>query len=72
MRTGLSACGIAPHIAELVIGHAKRGDIATYDWFEFGDEIKRALEAWQARLLRIIDGDANHTGDNVITLGVKT
>jgi len=72
MRTGLSACGIAPHIAELVIGHAKRGDIATYDWFEFGDEIKRALEAWQARLLRIIDGDANHTGDNVITLGAKT
>jgi integrase len=56
MRTGLSACRIAPHIAELAIGHGKKGLIKTYDQHEFGEEIRHALEQWEKRLLRIIKG----------------
>jgi integrase len=71
MRTGLSACKILPHVAELVIGHQKRGIIKTYDQFEYADEIQRALELWEKRLKRIINGDANHTGGNVIAMEAK-
>lgn len=71
MRTGLSACKIRPDIAELTIGHTKKGISATYDLHSFGTERRHALEQWEKRLLQIIDGDANHTGGNVIALEAK-
>ena len=61
MRTGLSACRIAPHIPKLAIGHERQGLIKTYDQFQFGDEIRHALEAWEKRLLQIFE-------DNMIKL----
>lgn len=57
MRTGLSACRVRPDIAELTIGHTKRGVIAIYDQHGFDAERRAALEAWEARLLRIVAGD---------------
>ena len=71
MRTGLSACKIRPDIAEMTIGHTKKGISATYDLHSFGTERRHALEQWEKRLLQIIDGDADRTGDNVIALEAK-
>lgn len=56
MRTGLSAARVRPDIAELTIGHTKRGIVAVYDQHGFEAERKAALEAWEARLLRIVTG----------------
>jgi integrase len=71
MRTALSACKIRPDISELTIGHTKKGVLATYDLHSFNAERKHALEQWEKRLLRIIGGDADHTGDNVTSLEAK-
>lgn len=66
MRTGLSACRVRPDIAELTIGHTKRGIVAVYDQHGFEDERRAALEAWEARLLAIVAGrdpDAKGSAD---------
>jgi integrase len=54
VRTRLSALGVRQHIAELVLGHARRGMAGVYDRHEFEDEMRAALEAWQARLAEIV------------------
>lgn len=71
MRTSLSACKVRPDIAELVIGHVKPGIVGTYDHHEFEDERRHAVEAWEARLLRILDGeDPDAMPDKVVRLEV--
>jgi integrase len=70
MRTGLSAAKIRPDIAELTIGHTKRGIVAVYDQHGFADERRAALEAWERRLTAIITGqdpDAARS-DNVVQI----
>lgn len=72
MRTGLSACRVRPDIAELTIGHTKRGIVAVYDQHGFDDERRAAMEAWEARLLRIVAGqdpDAARA-DNLVQLRI--
>lgn len=54
MRTGLSACRIRPDIAELAIGHTKRGITAVYDLHGFETERRAALNAWEAHLLAVV------------------
>lgn len=73
MRTGLSACRVRPDIAEMTIGHTKRGMTAVYDLHGFEAERKAALEAWESRLLGIIaGGDPDRAeGDNVVKLEVR-
>lgn len=74
MRTGLSACRVRPDIAELTIGHTKRGIVAVYDQHGFDAERQAAWEAWEARLLAIADGqdpDASRA-DNVVKLEGKS
>lgn len=69
MRTGLSASRVRPDIAELVIGHSKRGIVAVYDRHSFDAERRAALEAWEARLLRIVAGaHPDALGGNVVHL----
>jgi integrase len=55
-RTGLSACGIAEEISERVIGHAHKGIVAVYNQHRYDTEKRAALEAWERRLLAIING----------------
>lgn len=64
MRTGLSAVGIRPDIAELAIGHQRQGIIGTYDLHQFENEIADALARWETRLLEIIS-------PNVISFDAK-
>jgi len=54
VRTGLSRIGIAPHIAERVINHAKGGIEAIYDRHRFEAEIAAALEQWSNHVLGVI------------------
>lgn len=54
MRTGLSACNIRPDIAELTIGHKKRGIVAVYDQHSFDTERRDALLAWEKYLLTVV------------------
>lgn len=54
-RTALSTLGIAPHIAELCIGHRQPQLFRTYDRHRFDAEKRHAFEAHAARLLRIVE-----------------
>jgi integrase len=55
MRTGLGRIGIAPHIAELVIGHGKSGIEAIYDKHSYQPEIKTALLRWAEHVAGIVE-----------------
>lgn len=56
MRTGLGKLGVAPHVAELVINHAKSGIQATYDRHTYQKEIKAALALWADHVLAVVEG----------------
>jgi len=56
MRTGLGAIGIAPHIAELAINHARKGIEATYDKYRYESEIRTALTLWAHHVLAAVEG----------------
>jgi integrase len=64
MRTRLSALRVPEPIAELVIGHAKKGLARVYDQHTYVDEMREALEAWNAKLETIISPPAS----NVVAL----
>ena len=55
MRSGLSKIGIQPHIAELCIGHNKKGIVAVYDRFGYEAEIKTALARWAEHIASIVE-----------------
>jgi integrase len=55
-RTGLSTLGVAPHIAELCIGHRQRGVSAIYDRHRFERERRDAMERWATHLHAVVDG----------------
>jgi len=65
-RTGMAAAGVGEVVAELTIGHTRKGIASTYDVHEYDAEKRQALEAWERRLLRIARGDKPK--DNVIHL----
>jgi integrase len=54
MRSRLSALQVPDVIAELILGHAKRGLQRVYDQHRYEDEMRQALEKWAARLRSII------------------
>jgi integrase len=55
MRSRLSALQVPDVIAELILGHAKRGLQRVYDQYKYGDEMRQALEKWAARLRTIVN-----------------
>ncbi|MFC1777022.1 tyrosine-type recombinase/integrase [Pseudomonadota bacterium] len=61
-RTGLSAERVPMLVAELAIGHGKEGMVDNYDIHEYASEIREAHEAWERRLIRIIDGKPGDGG----------
>jgi len=65
MRTGLSACKVRPDIAELTIGHTKRGIVVVFDQHGFEAERQDALEAWDRSVGDIITGEDTDTASVV-------
>lgn len=64
LRTRLASLRVPGAIAELVLGHGKRGLEQTYDQHEYLDEMREALEAWAGRLRDIVEPPP----DNVLRL----
>ena len=50
VRTRLSALKVEHRIAEMVIGHGKKGLDRVYDQHKFLDEMREALELWSGKL----------------------
>lgn len=67
-RTGLSAARVDDVVAELTIGHTRKGIAAVYDLHRYDAEKRAALEAWERRLLRIVRNE--RADDNVVPIGV--
>jgi hypothetical protein len=55
VRTRLSSLRIPDAVAEMVIGHGRKGLQRVYDQHKFIDEMREALEAWNARLRAIVN-----------------
>jgi integrase len=57
-RTRLAALGIAPWVAEEVLGHTthRQGVVGTYNRHQYFLEIKDALAQWANALMKIIEG----------------
>lgn len=55
LRTRLSALRVEDHVAEMVIGHGRKGIQRTYDQHRYLPEMRAALCAWEAALLRIVE-----------------
>ncbi len=55
VRTRLSALRISERVAEMVIGHGKKGLARVYDQHEFYDEMREALELWERKLTYLAD-----------------
>ena len=68
-RTGLAAEGIIAEIAERVVGHVQTGIIGVYDHHRYDQEKRAALEAWERRLLRIVE--AKEGSDNVVPIKTR-
>jgi integrase len=64
VRTRLSSLGVTPDIAERVLGHAIKGVRRNYDFYDYVNEKRAALEAWCAALDRILAG-GEHDGAQV-------
>lgn len=57
VTTGLAGMGIAPHVADRILNHVQgtiRGVAAVYNRHQYLDERREALDAWAARLDRIV------------------
>jgi integrase len=55
MRSGLGRLKVPPHVAELAIGHVKKGLIGTYDKHKYQDEIAEALRKWARHVASITE-----------------
>jgi integrase len=64
VRTHMAKLQIPDHIAELVLGHGKKGLRRTYDQHTYQPELRSALERWNARLASIVEPPKT----NVVTL----
>jgi integrase len=73
VRSHLSALDIPDHIAEMVLGHGRRGLQRVYDQHKYEQQIREALEKWAARLRELTapPSPAPPTADNVVELAPK-
>lgn len=55
VRTRLSALRVPDHVAEMVIGHGRKGIQGTYDVHSYLDEKRDALERWSRQLRAIVE-----------------
>lgn len=70
VRTRLSMLRVEPQVAELVLGHARKGLARVYDLHSFLPEMTDALERWARELLLIV-GEAKPESDQVVELKTR-
>jgi integrase len=56
MRSGLGKLGVMPHVAEIAIGHSRKGIEAVYDRHRYEREVGAALALWADDVLAIAEG----------------
>jgi integrase len=61
VRTRIAQLGVAPHVAERVLGHVPAGIERTYNVHDFVPEMRAALNAWAEELRRIVAGEKKAT-----------
>jgi integrase len=54
VRTRLAGLRVADEVAEMIIGHGRKGIQRVYDQHRYVDEMREALELWAARLRDIM------------------
>jgi len=54
VRTRLSDLKVRDEVAEMIIGHGRKGMQRIYDQHRYVDEMREALAAWNARLREIV------------------
>jgi len=59
-RTHLAALRVPDHIAEMCLGHGKKGLQRVYDQHQYEAEMREALERWAARLRSIVTPPADN------------
>jgi integrase len=64
-RSGWSAIGVQPHIAEMMLGHRQPGIIAVYDTHRYEAERRVALEQWARRVQEIVSPPPPEAGNVV-------
>ena len=55
--TGMAGLGVAPHIVERLLNHVSgtfAGVAGVYNRFQYADEVRAALEAWEQRLKALV------------------
>lgn len=65
VRTKLAALEVNDTVAEMVLGHGRRGLQRVYDQHKYEPQMRRALEAWASELRRIASPPQ---GNNVVPL----
>jgi integrase len=68
VRTRLSSLRVPETVAEMVIGHGRKGLARVYDQHEFESEMREALELWARRLRDIV----TPAPENVIDLRARS
>jgi integrase len=71
VRSHLSALQVQDHIAEMVIGHGRKGVQRIYDQHRYGAEIREALQRWAVKLRGIVAPSAPSPPARVIALPVR-
>jgi integrase len=61
VRTRIAQLGVAPHVAERVLGHVPAGIERTYNVHDFVPEMRAALNGWAEELRRIVAGEKRAT-----------
>jgi integrase len=54
VRTRLSALRVPDHIAEMIIGHGRKGIARVYDQHRYQQEMREALDAWSDKLSTLV------------------
>jgi integrase len=56
MRSGLGKLGVMPHVAEIAIGHSRKGIEAVYDRHRYQTEVGAALALWANHVVAVAEG----------------
>jgi hypothetical protein len=68
VRTNLAELGVEDHVAEMVLGHGRKGLQRIYDQYKYLAQIRAALDAWASKLRDIVEPQPTSPPENVVLL----